>query len=77
MYVCTYSRAHTRKFAHANDISTCGKRYPYFASSVATPSLEAVKSQTLSQKYERARYRNKFELGAEPGKLILDQGDRL
>ena len=38
---------------------------------------EAVKSQTLSQEYERARYRNKFELGGEPGKLILDRGYRL
>ena len=40
-------------------------------------SLEAVKSQTLSLKYKRARYRNKFELGSEPGKLMLDGGDRL
>ena len=36
-----------------------------------------MKLQTFSQEYERARYWNKFELGGELGKLILDWGDRL
>ena len=51
------------KFARVDEIRMRGKRLPYFASSVATRSLEAVKSQTFSQEYERVRYRNKFELG--------------
>ena len=60
--------------------STGGKRLPYFASSVATPSSLSGGSEitnALSQDYERACYKNKFELGGEPGKLILDRVDRL
>ena len=51
-------------------------RLPYFASSVATPSWSGAlsggcKITNALQEYKRACYRNKFELGGEPGMLIL------
>ena len=58
MYICTFSRAHAQKYAHAENISLSFQAQlqpPPWSGQILT--LEAVKLQTLSHEYERAAMR--------------------
>ena len=76
-----HPQEHMHENLHVQTKLACAKNVCLILQSQLQPHLGAlsggseITNTLLGNK--RARYRKKFELGGEPGKLIIDRGDRL